>query len=179
VRKSVSANLRTDIPSDFALLLEARRQGLRGVHAPDVVGTYQAVATEKAEFERKVRTVLRGITTLFACREVMNPAEYGSFAWQVLSHKLCRWLVPWFLLLAGWGLIVLGGHGGLYALLALMMFLFLGAAAAAYFKPELREKLMFKLPLFFLLVNTGIAAAWIRYWTGQRSVAWNPSDKGR
>ncbi len=62
VRRCVAENIRTDIPSDFALLIEAQRQGLRGVHAPDVIGSYKAVRTEKEEFSRKVRTVLRGIT---------------------------------------------------------------------------------------------------------------------
>src|SRR5690625_6145647 len=31
-------------------------------------------------------------------REVLNPARFGLFAFQVFSHKLMRWLVPWFLL---------------------------------------------------------------------------------
>ncbi|MFN8388899.1 MAG: glycosyltransferase [Bdellovibrionota bacterium] len=179
VRKTVTEHLRTDIPSDFALLLASRKLGMRGVHAPDVVGTYQAVGSEKAEYERKVRTVLRGITTLFASREVMDLSRYGSFSWQIISHKLFRWLVPWFLVVAGIGLVILGPTGGVYGLLELLMILFLAAAGAAYLKPELRENIFCKLPLFFLLVNAGIAVAWWRFLTGQRAVTWNPSDKGR
>ena len=179
VRKSVSDHIRTDIPSDFALLIEARRQGMRGVNAPDVVGSYQAVASEKAEFDRKVRTVLRGITTLFACKEVMNPSVYGSFAWQVISHKLMRWLVPFFLVIIAFGLFDLSlSVGGIYETLAIVMILFVAAAGAAFFSPAAKETIFCRVPLFFLLVNAGIAVAWWRYLGGQRSTAWTPSNKG-
>ncbi len=179
VRRDVTADLRVDIPSDFALLLEARRRGLSGVHAPDVVGTYQAVASEEAEFKRKVRTVLRGMTALYACREVMNPSRYGMFAWQVFSHKLCRWLVPWFLAFAAVSLLTSAKGDAWLELLLVLSFAFVILAAAGFFVPSLRRKRICKLPLFFLIVNAGIAVAWFHFLRGRRTVAWNPSDKGR
>ncbi len=179
VRRSIAANIRSDIPSDFALLLEARRQGLAGVHAPDIIGTYQAVATHEAEFKRKVRTVLRGITTLFASAEVMNVSRYGSFSWQVISHKLCRWLVPWACLLGAGLLIALAMESWAYLFLELGMWAFCILAAVGYFHPDYREKLYCKLPLYFVIVNAAILMAWLNFFAGKRTVAWNPSDKGK
>ena len=46
------------------------------------------------EYRRKVRTMTRGLETLFYKRQLLNPFRYGWFAWMLFSHKLCRWLVP-------------------------------------------------------------------------------------
>lgn len=177
VRRDIAVDMRTDIPSDFALLLAARARGLSGVHAPDIIGTYQAVATHEAEFQRKVRTVLRGITTLFSCKEVMNWKEYGSFSWQIISHKLCRWLVPFAFVIACLGLVV-GGGGATIAVLQLSFVVFLALAGVGFFNEDFRDKWYCKLPLFFLIVNAGVAVAWYYFFTGKRFVSWNPSEKG-
>lgn len=178
VRRSVAVNLRENIPSDFALLIEAVRQGLRGVHGPDVVGSYKAVTSERAEFDRKVRTVLRGMAAFFQCREVLNPFRFGSFSWQIFSHKLCRWLVPWFMILGAISVTVLASEGGIYALMFWVMVAIVAAAAAAYLKPALQKHKALKVPLFFIVVNLGIFFAWLRFLRGSRTVAWDPSKKG-
>lgn len=177
VRNQVAQNLAVDIPSDFALLLEARKLGLRGVDWPDVIGSYGAVQTEEEEFRRKVRTVLRGITALFARAEVMNVRRYGSFAWQIVSHKLCRWLVPWLFVLSVLGTFGLASHGSFFALMSGVFLVFLGLAFLGFSKPAYREKTLCKLPLFFIVTNAAIAVAWIKYLSGMRAVAWEPSAK--
>ena len=177
VRREVCDNFASDIPSDFALLLEARRRGLRGVQADDIIGSYQAVKTEEEEFSRKVRTVLRGMSALFAHREIMNPFQYASFAWQIISHKICRWLVPWFFILACLGSFALAASSAFFAFLALLLGAFCCLAAAAYLLPEKRSQLFFKIPLFFIVSNAAIALAWIKYLSGKRAVTWSPSQK--
>jgi len=177
VRKDVALDIPSDIPSDFALLLAAKKRGYAGVHAPEIIGTYEAVATHEAEFRRKVRTVLRGMSALFARKEVMGPSEYGSFAWQVISHKLCRWLVPWAFLIAFFGSFF--GSGTLLIIFQLLFAVFFILAGLGAFHPDLRDKWFCKLPLFFLVVNAGIAVAWFYFLTGRRFVSWSPSEKGK
>ena len=178
VRRTVAEHIRTDVPSDFALLIQSVKLGMRGVNAPDVIGSYKAVKTEQEEFARKVRTVLRGITALFVLREVMNPNRYGYFAWQVISHKLMRWLVPWFLIVAFFGSFLLSFSSVVFLYIFVGMGLFFGAASWAWRNPSLQTNVLFKVPLFFCVVNAAIASAWLKYLSGQRSVAWNPSEKG-
>ncbi|MCC6953158.1 MAG: glycosyltransferase, partial [Deltaproteobacteria bacterium] len=177
VRRRLCLTMRSDIPSDFSLLLEARARGLRGVSAEDVICRYRAVKTEEEEFERKVRTVLRGMTALFVCREVMDPRAYGTFAWQVISHKLMRWLVPLFLVVSTLGSIALADESLFFLLVANGSLLFFGIAFLAYIKPSLRERSWAKVPLFFSVVNLAIAVAWIRYLSGRRATTWQPSAK--
>jgi hypothetical protein len=46
----------------------------------------------RTELSRKVRTMARGLSTLFYHRALMNPLRYGGFAVMLISHKLLRWL---------------------------------------------------------------------------------------
>jgi len=173
VRKEVASEIRTDIPSDFALLLAAQRLGYRGVIASDVLCYYGAVKTEEEEFKRKVRTVLRGISAFFATPEALQVSPV--FTWQIVSHKLFRWLVPIFLILGTVGAYSLSDQSGFWYLVSLALTAFYSLALAGYFFPQTREKKYVKLPLFFIVTNAGIGMAWIKFLMGERSVVWNPS----
>ena len=93
-------NWATDRQSDFNTLLNAVAMGRRGVLDSASAGYYRDIVDDRREFQRKVRTVVRGIAVLAANARMLNPARYGLFAWQLLSHKLCRWLVPHAMLVA-------------------------------------------------------------------------------
>jgi cellulose synthase/poly-beta-1,6-N-acetylglucosamine synthase-like glycosyltransferase len=77
---------------DFAAALVARMQGYRSVSVPSAVCMVPRSAQIRTELSRKVRTMARGISTLFYHRTLMNPLRYGGFAFMLISHKLLRWL---------------------------------------------------------------------------------------
>jgi glycosyltransferase involved in cell wall biosynthesis len=77
---------------DFAAALVARKQGYRSVSVPDAICIVPRSAEIRTELRRKVRTMARGLRTLFFHRALMNPARYGGFALMLISHKLLRWL---------------------------------------------------------------------------------------
>lgn len=77
---------------DFAAALVARKQGYRSVSVPGAVCMVPRTAQIRTELRRKVRTMARGIATLFYHRALMNPYRYGGFAFMLISHKLLRWL---------------------------------------------------------------------------------------
>jgi cellulose synthase/poly-beta-1,6-N-acetylglucosamine synthase-like glycosyltransferase len=77
---------------DFAAALVARKQGYRSVSVPDAICLVPRSAQIRTELRRKVRTMARGLSTLFYHRALMNPLQYGGFALMLISHKLLRWL---------------------------------------------------------------------------------------
>ena len=83
--------------SDFRTLLNSVKMGLRGISEPEAVGYYPDIADRSREFDRKVRTVVRGLTVFFRHLELLNVFKYGLFSYQLFCHKLLRWLVPVFL----------------------------------------------------------------------------------
>lgn len=177
VRRSVCENFRTDIPSDFALLLQAKRLGYRGVLANDMICSYLAVKTHGQEFRRKVRTVLRGITTLFACKEVLNPFKFGFFAFQLISHKLFRWLVPYFMLLCGVVSLIGAGSSFILAFIFLCAIAICALASVGAIFTSLQRYKVIKVCLFFLITNMAILVSWFHFFRGQRTVQWTPSAR--
>lgn len=99
-RREVCDDWAVDLQSDFNTLLNSIKMGLRGVSDPYSIGYYRNIADEREEFNRKVRTVVRGISVFMRNLTLLNPFQYGLFSWQIFSHKLCRWLVPLFVILA-------------------------------------------------------------------------------
>ena len=176
-RREVCRDWSTDLPSDMHTLFKTVSAGLRGVSDPDSIAYYKNVADPRREFARKSRTVLRGIALFAASLEMANPLRYGLFAWQVLSHKLCRWLVPFALPVALLSSGLLMFRSKIYAVacvtqLALYAIALVGMTVN---RPSLARPV--QIPTFFVLSNLAILNAWWRFAKGERVVSWQPSKR--
>jgi cellulose synthase/poly-beta-1,6-N-acetylglucosamine synthase-like glycosyltransferase len=97
IRRSIHARaLPIGLSWDFASPLVAQKQGYRSVSVPAAVCIVPRTTEIRTEITRKVRTMARGLRTLFYLRALMNPFRYGGFALMLISHKLLRW-VPYLL----------------------------------------------------------------------------------
>jgi len=175
-RADVCRDWPTSIPSDFNTLLNSIKLGLRGVSDPKSIGLYTNIKDEKKEFDRKVRTITRGIAALMANMGLMNPFRFGIFSWQLLSHKLMRWLVPWFMISAVFSNIILVYRSALYKAFCVLHVLFY---VSAFLNDRVfaQSTSIFKLPYYFVQVNMAIARAWVEYLKGERYVTWSPSTR--
>lgn len=175
-RAEVCREWPTTIPSDFNTLLNSIRLGLRGVSDPASIGVYTNIRYEKKEFDRKVRTITRGISALMANVGLMNPFRFGIFSWQLASHKLMRWLVPWFLIIVFLSNLVLAFRSAVFMTILIFHVAFYGWAFL-YEKISGGGTTMIKIPYYFVQVNRAIARAWVEYLKGERYVTWNPSTR--
>ena len=176
-RKAVCVEWDIHSPSDFNTALNCARGGYRAITAPDVLGFYKDLAEPAKEYARKVRTVLRGITAIARHTDVLSPQRFGLFAWQVWSHKVMRWLVPWFLLcllLVNWLLL---GSGWFYTLALLAQLGFYGTALAAHYRDDVKAHPVARIIYFFVQVNVAIADASCRFIAGKRMTTWQPSAR--
>nr|WP_269750899.1 glycosyltransferase family 2 protein [Desulfosalsimonas propionicica] len=204
-RKSVCRNWAPDLQSDFNTVLNAVRMGLKGVSDPQTRGYYENIADERKEFQRKVRTVLRGITVLMRNREFLNPRKHGLFAWQLISHKLFRWLVPFFLIIAFAANIALLSAGPLYIVFFAGQLVFYASALVYSLQAvpaqgkkranlqasqsqakekfpalETLKKIFLRLSgiaYYFTSVNASILIAWFKFAAGKRATTWEPSKR--
>lgn len=175
-RKVVCKNWDTHVQSDFNTALNCARLGLSAVTAPDVLGYYRDVSDPSREYARKYRTVLRGIASLMGS-EVLNPSRYGFFAFQVFSHKVMRWLVPWFLVLNLWVSFLLFGQHWIYAGALFLHLVFYLLALYGWVWPKARGHAPVRVVFFFAQVNIAIAHASISYAMGKRILVWAPSRR--
>ena len=176
-RRTVCSPWADDLQSDFNTLLNSMKAGLRGVSDSESVGYYKNLTDETKEYQRKVRTVLRGIAVLMRSLPMLNPFRYGMFAWQLFSHKLCRWLVPFAMIGALVSNIVLATQSTWYRVLLVAQGIFYVLAAAYAGSHWMPKNNLFRLPSFFVLVNLSILNAWIRYVRGDRVFRWEPSKR--
>ncbi|HXD21802.1 MAG TPA: glycosyltransferase [Gemmatimonadaceae bacterium] len=163
---------------DFTAALSARRHGYRAVSVPDAICFVPRSASLRQEYRRKVRTMTRGLGTLYYHRVLLDPFRYGSFAWMLASHKLCRWLLPW-ATVAMIAALATNASDSMFARL-----LIAGAAvstllaAAGWFWPRTEP-----MPRAIALPAYGVAGivaglhAWIRALTGRQAATWEPTRR--
>lgn len=176
-RKTICQEWDIHSPSDFNTALNAAKAGLRAVSAPDVLGYYQDLKDPSKEYARKIRTVIRGMTGLWRHKEVLNVKTMGFFAFQVFSHKLMRWLTPWFLVATFLLSALCATAGAFYSLIFIGQLAFYGLALAAHVLPNLRLIGPVKIIYFFVNVNIALLEAGIKFLAGQRMTTWKPSAR--
>jgi len=176
-RKEVCKNFSSEMQSDFRTVLNSIELGLRGVCDSEAIGYYENVADEKREFDRKVRTVIRGLTVFFRHMEFLNPFVYGIFSYELFCHKLLRWLVPLFLIIVFYSNTILAFSSSRYFILLICQVLFYSVAFVVRFANIKVENTLFKIPVYFSTVNLSILVAWWKYIKGKRIVMWSPSER--
>jgi cellulose synthase/poly-beta-1,6-N-acetylglucosamine synthase-like glycosyltransferase len=171
-------HLPSGLSRDFAAALMARLRGYRSVSVPQAICYVPRSASLKQEYRRKVRTMTRGLATLWYARSLLNPFVYGRFAWMLMSHKLCRWLLPWAavaVLLACATLAIHSPAAQLAIAAAVLLFAF-GVTGWAWrgSRPT---------PRVFAVVayaGAGLVAglhAWVHAFTGRTAPVWEPTRR--
>lgn len=175
-RRVVCLDLSPDMQSDFRTLLNSMKLGLRGISDPKVTGSYLDVSEKNREFDRKVRTVLRGLTVFFRHLEFLNVFRYGFFSYQYFCHKLLRWLVPFFMITALSASAILAMSSTSYFACFMAQILFYVFAFLGWIKDGECSRII-KIPYYFVTVNISILVSWWKYMCNQRIVMWNPSER--
>ena len=175
VRKNLCQTWDIHSPSDFNTALNTASQGYIAVSAPDVLGYYQDLSDPAKEYARKTRTIIRGLTALSRNKSALNPLKNGLFAFQLISHKLMRWLEPWLLIALFIASIAANKLGGIYSLALTAQIAFYLAALVAHYHQPFRNLAPVKLIYFFVQVNIAIFDASCQFLAGKRMTVWQPS----
>jgi hypothetical protein len=163
---------------DFASALKAEEFGFRAVSVPSALCLVPRGQSLRKEYRRKVRTIARGMRTLWFKRQLLNPFRHPVFAWMLLSHKVARWALPWAALAALVGIAILAREivwaGVLLTLAALVVALGLTGWALAD-RRQLPKIL--SAPAFLLAGNVAAAHAFLRVLGGTHDALWEPTRR--
>jgi len=171
---------------DFSSALWARLNGVRAVSVRNAVCYVPRAASMRIEYNRKIRTMSRGIQTLFFHATLMNPLRYGWFAWMLVSHKLMRWLVPAAIIIGAaalpallvaaiaerdalWAPVAVAANAGLVAGLTL--------AALGWWWPGTRAPKLAATAAYFVSGTLAGVVAWTRALRDQRAPVWEPTPR--
>lgn len=177
VRKSLCDDWIDDMSSDFYLPLVCYIKGYRSILDERAIGYYSVLHDPSREFQRKLRTIVHGLEVLFHFKQVLNPFKYGLYAIQLLSHKLCRWLVPFAMIIALICNILLLPYGVAYQMVFVLHVATYVLAFAAFMYKPVQNLTIFKIPLFFVMVNLSILLAWYKFLRGEKYVVWKATER--
>lgn len=163
---------------DFAAALNTKERGFRPISESSATCSVPRARSLSREYPRKVRTITRGMETLYHKRALLNPSRYGLYAWMLFSHKVCRWALPW----AGVaGLVALGFLSsrepwaqGLF--LAAIMVMVAGAVGWMLGGGRPLPRVL-SIPAFLLMANVAVLHATIQALGGQRDAIWEPTRR--
>lgn len=175
-RRNLCQPFREGMAPDFLSVLATVEMGYRAITEPSAIGHMTSSKKIKDEFRRKERTILRGITTLSHKRNLLNPFRYGIFSFSLFSHKVMRWLVPFFMIL----LIISNVRllaDPFYRWVMLGQGIFYLLACGSLLKRTGSRSLILKIPHYFFISNAAILMAIMKYMTGVRQEIWTPTQR--
>jgi cellulose synthase/poly-beta-1,6-N-acetylglucosamine synthase-like glycosyltransferase len=174
IRKKLFRPMRPEDLSDFVNPLQIVAQGYRNIYEPEAISFEGGAESFEKEFRRKVRIVNRAWRGLWRVKQVLNPARFGFYTLQVVSHKLLRWLIPVFMAGAFGANLFLLEHGKFYqALLSSQITFYVFAAIGWLESPRPSLSKLFYVPYYFCLVNYASLLGIISNYRGQKFAVWN------
>jgi glycosyltransferase involved in cell wall biosynthesis len=177
VRKEFCLPWCDHICSDFNIALNTVRAGSLVISASDVFGYYPSLKNVADEHTRRVRTVIRGMVGLYKNRDILIPFKNPLFAFQIFSHKLMRWLSPWFFIALFIVLAFFWSENLFNTIVFLGQLLLLLLYVLSRVFVSLRQNIMLKLPVFFMESNLSVVEAGIQFLRGERMKIWKPSRR--
>jgi cellulose synthase/poly-beta-1,6-N-acetylglucosamine synthase-like glycosyltransferase len=175
VRRSAYVPLYNEACSDFLIATKMVEQGLRAVFEPDAVCTEETNRRTDRELSMRVRVITQTFTDLWRHRAMMNPIRSGFYAVQLISHKVMRYLVPFFLILLLLASAVLAPRSIFYAALLIIQVVFYATAALSWALERLgMHNSLLSLPLYFVLANLASLVAFYKFLSGERYARWEP-----
>ncbi len=175
-RRSLYTALPPHIIEDFTEPLTFVMKGFRVVYEPEAV-CYE-LPTQKSgdEWKMRVRVVRGGIAGMLYARKILNPFKFPVATFQLVSHKILRWLVPVFglLLIPVSGLALLANPESiLMLLLVLGQVVFYLCALAALILEKLKLRLpLINIPLYFIVLNAACLVALVKTLTEPLAPTW-------
>ena len=177
VRKSLYEPLPREIISDLVEPLKILEKGYRIAFEPEAVAYEETTETSGEEFGMRVRVISRGMYGLWYMRKLFNPFKYGFVSFQLFSHKVLRWMIPFllpFLLISN---LFLVGYP-FYTLTFVAQILFYIGAMGGYLLDKMGKKArLLALPLYYCVVNAASVAAFFRTIFGKRAIVWETVRK--
>jgi cellulose synthase/poly-beta-1,6-N-acetylglucosamine synthase-like glycosyltransferase len=175
VRADAFRELAHDMSSDFVIASEIHLQGLRSVYVPKAVSYEDTNVRGRDEFRSRVRMIEQTMSALYRYRAVLDPLRHGLYAFEMVSHKICRYLVPACLFGAFVSSAALATTSAFYGLAFAAQVVFYTASIAGSLFERAGMKLgPLAIPYYFVLSNGASVPAFVKFVRGQKHVVWEP-----
>jgi cellulose synthase/poly-beta-1,6-N-acetylglucosamine synthase-like glycosyltransferase len=175
VRKSAYAPLYHEACSDFIIATKMVEQGLRAIYEPEAICTEETNQQQDNELRMRVRVIAQTFTDLWRHRAMLNPLRSGLYGVQLLSHKVMRYFVPFYLIALLATSAVLAVDSTAYRALFMLQSVGYACGVMSWLLERfgVRSRVL-ALPHYFVLANVASLLAMFQFLRGERYARWEP-----
>ncbi len=181
-RTGLYTPLPDNIIEDFTGPLMMVMKGFRVVYEEEAICFEETTTKSSKEWSMRVRVIRGGMTGLLFAKKILNPFQYPLASFQLISHKILRWMVPLFMIFFATVTLqaVLADSEYLVAqVLLIIQLLFYGSAALAFLleKKGIHLKIT-AIPFYFVVVNLAALVAMFKMLNHTLEATWEPQRDG-
>jgi cellulose synthase/poly-beta-1,6-N-acetylglucosamine synthase-like glycosyltransferase len=178
IRKSLFEGIPDNtIVDDFVIPLLAReRTGCRIVYDRNAVACEETSESIGSEFHRRVRIGAGGFQSIGMLRSLLSPV-HGWVSFTFWSHKILRWLCPFFMITALVLNLMLLEYPLLRGLLFAQVAFYIGSLLATRLPARPRFLRVFKLGPMFTMMNVALLFGFFRWLRGSQKAAWKRTER--
>ncbi len=123
------------------------------------------------EFKRKIRISIGNFQNLVRFKHLLFPI-WSKLAFAFLSHKVLRWLTPFFIIFLLLSSIILSTQHGFMSYVVFAQVLLIGSPLLSFFEIKSRQ---INLIIHFYFMNLALFVGFFRYLAGVKSSIWTPT----
>lgn len=175
VRRTAYVPLANDACSDFIIATKMVEQGLRCIYEPQAICSEATNRRSNNELRMRVRVITQTLNDLWRHRWMLNPFRAGFYSVQLISHKILRYMVPFFLIVLFMTTAVLAVTSLPFRIALIGQLLAYGGAVLSWiFERAGVRACLLALPQYFLLANLASLIAFYKFLSGERYARWQP-----
>lgn len=174
VRRDLYTALSPETISDLVQPLHVLLKGYRVVFQENAQAWEEATRTAADEFRMRVRVATRGMKGLLSVPQLLMPWKHPWVAFQLWSHKICRWSIPLFLSCLLIGTALMASRPAFLFFFAAQLAFYICALASLAIPPMRRSRIL-SLPLYFCTINTAFLVGMFNAVRGRNFNVWQPT----
>jgi cellulose synthase/poly-beta-1,6-N-acetylglucosamine synthase-like glycosyltransferase len=176
IRRALCQTVPPDVTDDFFMSTGVIEKGYDLVFQPQAIVSEPAADKAKKQYRRRIRVTVRGLQSLWKRRHLMNPVKYGMYSLALISHKLIRRLVPFFVLLLFplSGLLIM--HHTFYLVVFILQLVFYGVALVGLLDQNRKLPKVFYIAGYIFLNSIALGIGVVKFLIGERYSMWIPQQ---
>ncbi len=161
---------------DFFLFLQVLNKGFQTVFANNAIARIEISGDSAIEFKRKIRISVGNFQNLFYFTKFLNPFA-NKYAFIYWSHKVLRWLTPFFMLIVLITNVLLANYNYYFEILLYLQLIGYLSLPLDYLLSKVNIKIdVLRFVSHFILMNIALLLGFFKFLKGNSSGVWNTKN---
>jgi cellulose synthase/poly-beta-1,6-N-acetylglucosamine synthase-like glycosyltransferase len=176
MRKELFTTLSADQLPDFVQPLKVTEKGYHVKYQPNAILKEPTLSKPEDEYKMRVRVTLRALWALYDMRNLLLGKAGLLFSWQIISHKVLRYLCFFFLIVLFISNFLLVNDSTFYLVTMIMQVVFYLLAVVAHLSKtsSFNKIIVVYVSYYFSLINFACAHAFVKFILGKKQITWTP-----